>query len=180
MQTEGDPRALAVLERALFTSGRVTRLRAVAMLARVECDQRIRWLERACRDQDRCVRDTALAVCSWVQKVECAPWPEREELPVPAVLDAGDPASGGEPPEGLSRPGWRWEYAVEVWRSDGLLIGVFLATSFREDDEHAKKIALGQAILASATPRGDQFDVSRAAAFIVDKKHAPVGGPACH
>ncbi len=65
---------------------------------------------------------------------------------------------------------WEWEYAVEVWASDGMLVGVFLCATCQEDSEHAKKIALGQAVLASAGPSGDRFDPSTAAAFIVAKQ----------
>jgi len=65
---------------------------------------------------------------------------------------------------------WEWEYAVEVWREDGLLVGVFLCTLIHEDDEHAKRIAVGQAVLASVSPTGDRFEPSTAAAFIVGKR----------
>jgi hypothetical protein len=75
---------------------------------------------------------------------------------------------------------WQWEYAVEVWREDGLLVGVFLSMAGAEDDERAKRIALGQAILASCAAGGDPFDPSRAAPFIVGKrrvrKNARQGG----
>jgi hypothetical protein len=67
-------------------------------------------------------------------------------------------------------PAWRWQYTAEVWASDGLVVGVFGSSSFGEDDEHAKRIALGQAILANAGPRADAFDPAGAAAFIVSKE----------
>ena len=59
-----------------------------------------------------------------------------------------------------------------------MLVGVFPCVSCDEDDEHAKRIALGQAILASATPFGDAFDPSDAGTFIVAK--ARVIGPSTH
>lgn len=179
MRQEGDPRVLAVLRCALMSNSRSTRLRAVAMLARVECRSRERWLQRACGDSDVSVRQTAAAVCSWVRTVEDAPWPAREELPlVERGRDGLNPAPDRATLEGTRRPGWRWEYTVEVWRGDGLLVGVFPSTSFGEDDEHAKRIALGQAVLASATPSGDAFDPSAAAAFIVGKRQTPIVGAA--
>jgi len=163
---ETDPRALGVLERALHSTSRITRLRAVAMLARVRCAARERWLTAAEVDPDRAVRETALAVVAWVACPESPPWPVREdpsydELPDVSWERAADAAAC------LS---WQWEYAVEVWRTDGLLVGVFLSTACKEDDEHAKRIALGQAILASCASRGDSFDPSEAASFIVGKR----------
>ena len=51
-----------------------------------------------------------------------------------------------------------------------MLVGVFLCTTCQDDIEHAKKIALGQAVLASAGPSGDRFEPSTAAAFIVAQR----------
>ncbi len=63
---EHDPRALRVLLRALRSTSRVTRLRAVSMLANVDCRDRTEWLEAACSDADEGVAQTALGVLSWV------------------------------------------------------------------------------------------------------------------
>ena len=170
MPADIDRASLNVLERALRSSSRATRLRAVAMLARVECRDRAIWLERSLADPNVAVRYTAMLVASWVCCVDGAPWPEREgTAPLPGHDEANPGLSRQEPGE------WRWEYAIEVWRADGMLVGVFACTSCDEDDEHAKRIALGQAILASATPLGDAFDPSDAGTFIVAK--ARVVGP---
>jgi hypothetical protein len=167
MYAEFDPKVIDVLDFALRSSSRVVRLRAVCMLANVSCSRRAEWLATACRDGDAAVRQAAGTVTSWTLEVESPPWPQREDpafdrvpcLPEPEeLLDAG---------AGL---GWEWEYAVEVWRSDGMLVGVFLCATHQDDNEHAKKIALGQAVLASAGPSGDRFDPSTAAAFIVAKR----------
>ena len=164
---ENDPRALAVLARALRATSRATRVRAVAMLACVECTPRMAWLEHAARDDCRAVRDTAQVVLAWVTPVVEPPWPAREDMSLsaesPGALADSEPFSADEPRE--------WEYVVEVWRDDALLVGVFLAAVNNEDDEHAKCIALGQAILASARPGQDPFEPSSAAAFIVGKRH---------
>jgi hypothetical protein len=168
MYHESDPRALRVLEHALESGSRATRLRAVAMLARVSCESRERWLAEAARDPDTAVRDTATIVSAWTQPCEDAVWPEREDPAFDrmAPLDAGFDSQI----ERAVRLRWQWEYAVEVWRADGLLVGVYLSTAYQEDDEHAKRIALGQAILASSAPGGDAFDPALAAAFIVGKR----------
>lgn len=171
MFREQDPRALGVLARALHSTSRVTRLRAVAMLARVDCPDRLRWLEAACADGDEAVVATALGVLSWVVEPSEPTWPQREdprfdrvaEPPAETVLRAATD----------SRSRWRWEYVVEVWREDGLLIGSYVAATCDEDDVHAKRIALGQAILANADGRGDAFDTGAAAAFIVAKRRLP-------
>jgi hypothetical protein len=173
MYDETDSRILAVLERALHSSSRATRLRAVAMLAHVGCGTRGRWLQAALEDPDQAVRDTALAVTSWVMVPETPAWPERED---PALDGAADPQwESDAQAEAAACLAWQWEYAVEVWRGDGLLVGVFLSTSCAEDDEHAKRIALGQAILASCAAGGDQFDPAQAASFIVGKRQVRRG-----
>lgn len=167
MYEEHDSRVLAVLERALHSKSRATRLRAVAMLAHVSCGQRRRWLAEACDDPDLAVRDTATIVLAWTCADGEHPWPERE-----------DPAFDRLPPLDVTadefdrtiRQRWRWEYTVEVWREDGLLVGTFAAMICTDDDEHAKRIALGEAILASAVTTGDRFDPEQAAAFIVAKR----------
>ena len=168
---ETDPRTLAVLSAALRSSGRATRLRAVAMLARVDCSMRIEWLERATGDDDHGVRDIAVAVLAWVLPMPEPPWPRRE-------------ACGREPDTdgvGLDRFGdaetqrHQWEYAVEVWRNDGLLLGVYAITTCEEDDHHARSIALGQAILSNTGNRGDRFDPEKAATFIVGKRRCARG-----
>lgn len=165
---ETNPRVLAVLFGALTSSSRATRLRAVAMLARVECAERLSWLEDALEDPDEYVRHTACAVIAWILEVNPVPWPHREDphfdrmsQPPPSVEDELEASA-------LSR--WEWEYSVEIWRADGLLLGVYLAATCVEDDEHAKCIALGQAILASAGPYGDAFAPEQAAAFITEKR----------
>jgi hypothetical protein len=168
MYTESDPRVLRVLERALHSSSRPTRLRAVAMLARVTCESARRWLDEACADPDQAVRQTALIVSAWTAVQDGDAWPQREDPAFDrvAALDAAWEAEL----EVSAHLRWQWEYAVEVWRDDGLLVGVFLSTVCEEDDEHAKRITLGQAILASSAPSADRFDPESAAAFIVAKR----------
>ena len=173
MYTETDPRVLRVLSRALASSSRATRLRAVAMLARVRCGQRTRWLEEACADRDRAVRETATIVSAWTFESDAAAWPEREDPAFDRVPDLD--CDGSAELERAAQMRWEWEYAVEVWRGDGLLVGVFLSTACREDDEHAKRIALGQAVLASSSEGGDHFDPGDAASFIVGKRRVRRG-----
>lgn len=166
---ENDPRTLAVLSTALRSSSRVTRLRAVAMLALITCAQRDGWLRAALRDSDRGVRDTAGIVLSWLSLCEERAYPARERVAV-----ASEPEDGAE----RALPamyGYEWEYAVEVWRRDGLQLGVYFVSTCQEDDRHARSIALGQAILANVGPRGDAFDPESAATFIVDKGRRPRG-----
>ena len=167
MYWENDPKVLGVLSRALRSTSRSVRTRAVSMLAVLSCVERDEWLDLACGDRDQAVREVAIAVRCWTARIEPPPWPQREDpafdtTPVypdnDLVLDVG------------SDLGWQWEYAVEVWRGDGLLMGVFLCATCQEDIEHAKKIALGQAVLASAEPLGDRFEPSTAAAFVVAKR----------
>jgi hypothetical protein len=164
MYTETDPRVLAVLERALRSTSRATRRRAVGMLARVECTPRERWLAVARKDVDAAVRETAVIVTAWVAPGD-GQWPDREDPAFDRAVALDSPR-----PEGEAGSGWRWEYAVEIWREDGLLVGVYLAVACQEDDEHAKRVALGQAILGSSSQGGEQFDPSTAAAFIVGKR----------
>lgn len=168
MYTEGDPRVLAVLERAVHSGSRPTRLRAVAMLAIVACEQRNRWLAEACGDPDSAVRETALIVSAWAAVDGDGDWPERED-PSFDVLAPLDPSADSQFDQ-AARFTWQWEYAVEVWREDAMLVGVYLATTCEEDDEHAKRIALGHAILANSSHYGDRFDPATAAAFIVGKR----------
>jgi len=163
---EENPRALAVLARALQATSRATRVRAVAMLASVDCERRMEWLEAATADEDRDVAFTARAALSWVVPVAQAPWPAREDVerhPRP------EPNALSDIPT-LAPDTREWEYVVEVWRDDALLVGVFLASIHEEDDDHAKCIALGQAIVASTHPGQDRFEPSTAAAFIVGKR----------
>lgn len=167
MDGQPDARTLEVLSRALESSSRVLRLRAVCMLARVEADQRSSWLSRAMDDPDQAVRDAALAVSCWTVDSGSPPWPDREEPAHDRPPARTEPDAEMEESAGLS---WEWEYAVEVWRQDGLLVGVFLSTACQEDDEHARRIALGQAILSNADVRGETFDPATAAAFIVGKR----------
>ena len=169
MQEESDSRAVAVLERALSSTNRVTRLRAVAMLARFSCTQRADWLERALADIDAGVRDTAEAVISWTLEPRASAWPQREDPRFDRVAQLREPESDLR---GGPAAGHQWEYVVEIWREDGLLVGAFLASTCEEDDEHARRIALGQAILASVGPGGDAFEPRSAAAFIVAKRRA--------
>lgn len=166
--TEGDSRALRVLARALGAAGRVTRLRAVSMLAHVACDNRVSWLETACTDSDASVAATARIVLSWVAEATTPQWPEREDPRFDPVVCTRAEQAVRSPREGPSR--WQWEYVVEVWREDGLLVGVYFAATCQEDDEHARRIALGQAILENAGGRGDSFDAGTAASFIVGKR----------
>lgn len=168
---EGYVRARSVLERALSSTSRVTRTRAISMLARCPMPERERWLERACTDSDEAVRETARTVLAWVaEPAGDRPWPDREdpafdrvapcaahvraEAELPAPVDAG------------------WQYVLEVWRDDGMLVGVYFALTREDDDEHARRMALGQAIMASAGPLADRFDPETAAVFIVDKRQA--------
>jgi hypothetical protein len=129
--------------------------------------KRTEWLDVARRDDDESVRQAAAAVISWTLDVASPPWPQREDPAFDNVLQLSEPAELLEASAGLR---WEWEYAVEVWRCDAMLVGVFLCTTCQDDNEHAKKIALGQAILASAGPSGDRFEPATAAAFIVAKR----------
>jgi len=167
---ENDPRTLAVLSAALRSTSKATRLRAVSMLAWVTCGQRDEWLKAARRDTDRGVRDTAGIVSSWLCPAEGPPCPARELR----AVDLEDPDDAAECAL-LGTRGYEWEYAVEVWRGDGLQLGVFFVSTCQEDDRHARSIALGQAILANVGPQGDAFDPEFAATFIVDKGRRPRG-----
>lgn len=171
MFREEDPRALGVLAHALHSTSRVARMRAVCMLARVDCHDRLRWLEAACADGDEAVAASALAVLSWVVEPAESTWPQREDPRFDRVAHPLGRTVAWTAAESRSR--WRWEYVVEVWREDGLLIGSFLVATCDEDDVHAKRIALGQAILANAGDNGDAFDAATAAAFIVAKRQLP-------
>ncbi|NTU71674.1 MAG: hypothetical protein HGB10_07650 [Coriobacteriia bacterium] len=137
------------------------------MLAHVDCEMRPTWLSAACLDSDESVATTAQAVLSWVLDPGVPPWPERENYDqgIAGPADAAGEVLGADP---LSR--WQWEYVVEVWRDDGLLLGVYLCPTCEEDDGHAKSIALGQAILANTGGKGDSFDARTAACFIVGKQ----------
>ena len=168
---EHDPRALRVLMRALRSTSRVTRLRAVCMLANVDCRDRTEWLEAACSDADEGVAQTALGVLSWVAQPSEPPWPQREDPRFDRIASPTDDAPPWVSTGAQSR--WQWEYVVEVWRDDGLLLGSFVAATCDDDDEHAKRIALGQAILANSSGKGDVFDAATAAAFIVAKRRLP-------
>jgi hypothetical protein len=175
MYSETDPKILSVLGRALGSSSRVLRLRAVAMLARVECDTAAEWLERAARDSDVAVRHTACIVSAWVERPDSPPWPQREDPAldlVPELRPGLEPLPDAEPTQQT------WEYTIEVWRDDGFLMGAFLCTTRNEDDEHAKRIALGQAILHNSPGIGDRFDPATAAAFIISKCAAHHAGTA--
>ena len=175
MHEESVTRALRVLADALRSASRATRLRAVAMLARVECGQRERWLAEAMEDPDLAVRETALIVNAWTVPRGVESWPQREDPAFDRVAPL-DSMTGEVQIESAMQPRWQWEYAVEVWREDGLLVGVFLSTTCQEDDEHAKRIALGQAILSSSSPGGDAFEPATAAAFIVGKRQVKSDG----
>lgn len=168
MCSERDDRTHAVLARALNSPSRTLRLRAVLMLASVQCADRDVWLERAARDRDPAVRDAATIVGCWVATPgPTAEWPDRE-----ALREADAPTDLAEA-EFEAALDWRWEYAIEVWRDDGLLIGVFLSTACAEDDDHARSVALGQAILSASAGEGDSFDPATAATFIVGKRRTP-------
>jgi hypothetical protein len=167
MYQESDPRVIDVLDLARRSSSRVVRLRAVCMFTHLAFAQRAEWLDVACRDDDEAVRQAAAMVISWTLEVGSPSWPQREDPAFDRVVQLSEPEELLEAGAGL---GWEWEYAVEVWRSDGMLVGVFLCTTCQDDNEHAKKIALGQAVLASAGPSGDRFEPSTAAAFIVAKR----------
>lgn len=164
---EDDPRTLAVLSGALRSSSRSTRVRAVAMLVHVSCSQREEWLDAALRDSDRGVRETAIAVRAWLGPCAESDCPARERLrSARSRADSSDHAEQVL----LGVDGYRWEYTVEVWRMDGLLVGSYFVSTCQEDDGHARSIALGQAILANFGTRGDAFNPEMAATFIVDKR----------
>jgi len=167
MYPESDPRVVNVLARALRSSSRAVRLRAVCMLANVSFEQRAEWLSVACADRDVAVRQAASAVISWTMEVTSPTWPQREDPVFDSIPRLSEPEELLDTRAGLA---WHWEYAVEVWRDDGMLVGVFLCATCQDDNEHAKKIALGQAVLASARPSGDRFEPSAAAAFVVAKR----------
>lgn len=140
------------------------------MLASVTCAQRDEWLRAALGDSDRGVRDTASIVLSWLCPAEESACSARE----PTARDPGDPDDAAE--HALLRThGYEWEYAIEVWRHDGLQLGVYFVSTCQEDDRHARSIALGQAILANVGAHGDVFDPEFAATFIVDKERRPRG-----
>jgi hypothetical protein len=162
---ENDPVPLSTLSRALHAKSPATRVRAVAMLACADCSRRMEWLEVAASDECPAVRETACAVLAWVAPPPHPAWPAREDLiEVPARhADEVEDALLGEGRH-------QWEYVVEVWRENALLEGVFVVSTCEEDDAHAKRIALGQAILASAQPGRDAFEPRSAASFIVSKR----------
>jgi len=141
------------------------------MLAQVACPQRDAWLEGALGDSDRAVRETATIAIAWVSSVRAGG---------DGVPDAADrpPSSASDDQAERALPGARgyeWEYTVEVWRGDGLQLGIYFVRTCEEDDDHARSIALGQAILANSGTRGDSFDPELAATFIVDKGRRPRG-----
>ena len=174
MYAENDPKALKVLGRALSSQSRIVRLRAVAMLAHVDCPRRDEWLEAASLDSDTRVSDMARTVQEWVRVVAEPSWPTREDPAFDPGVSAGHragAAAGDAAPRG-------WEYEVEVWRGDGRLEGVFFAASDLEDDTRAKHIAMGQAILASVGCGSDRFDPESAVAFIVGKRRVRVSASA--
>lgn len=164
---ETNPRTLAVLSAALNSSSRATRLRAVAMLAILLCPDRERWLESSLCDPDSAVRETAIIASAWVCEHAQKSWPDREDL------DANPGRSGAferiESGPSINH-GYEWEYTIEVWRTDGLVLGSFFVNTCAEDDTHARSLALGQAILANTGYRGDRFDPEHAATFIVEKE----------
>ncbi len=167
MYSESDPKVIDVLGRALRSTSRVVRLRAVCMLENVTFESRAEWLRAAREDADVSVRQAADSVISWTLEVAPTPWPQREDPAfdtVPRLSECHELLEAG------ADLGWEWEYAVEVWREDGMLVGTYLCATCQEDNEHAKKIALGQAVLASTGPSGDRFEPSTAAAFIVAKR----------
>ena len=167
MYTDSDPRVIEVLTAALRSSSRTVRLRAVCMLANVSCSRRGDWLAAARLDGDVAVREAAGVVTSWTIDVTAPPWPQREDPAFDRVAHLAEPEALLDAGAGLR---WEWEYAVEVWRADGMLVGVFLCTTCQDDIDHAKKIALGQAVLASAGPSGDPFEPATAAAFVVAQR----------
>jgi hypothetical protein len=172
MYTDSDPRVIAVLEAALRSSSRTVRLRAVCMLANVSCARRSDWLAVAGVDTDAAVRQAATIVASWAVVVESPPWPQREDPSFDRVAHLADSETVLDAAASLR---WEWEYVVEVWRADGMLVGVFLCTTCQDDVEHAKKIALGQAVLASTGPSGDRFEPATAAAFVVARRRVRRG-----
>lgn len=175
---ESDPRNLAVLRTALRSPSRATRLRAVAMLAILECPERDAWLDTAERDRCRAVRETASIVRAWVDVEPDGGRSGREPGYVPDGDSCGrDPLSerGLVETSLIGRRGWEWEYTVEVWRADGLAVGAYFVTTCAEDDRHACSLALGQAILANTAGLGDAFDPECAATFITDKACRPRG-----
>ena len=111
MYAEHDPKALKVLGRALSSQSRIVRLRAVAMLAHVDCPRRDEWLEAASLDSDTRVSDMARTVQEWVRVVAEPSWPTREDPAFDPGVSAGHragAAAGDAAPRG-------WEYEVEVW-----------------------------------------------------------------
>ena len=173
MYTENDPRVLRVLEDALGCASKGTRLRAVAMLARVDCPMRIQWLQAAMCDSDPRVRETAHIVVAWIRHSDHPPWPTREEC---SLREPDYPGADHDVwPRDATRVREGWSYVVEVWRSDGMLVGTYAATTCVEDDRHARCIALGRAVLDGTSAHGDHFDPSDAAAFIIDKRRVPWG-----
>ena len=172
MYVEHDPRAISVLSRALVSRSRAIRLRAVAMLANVECPRRAEWLEAACDDRDGPVRETAGIVSGWVACPAEPCWPAREDPAFDTLPRGGHGLHSAA--DGCARHGW--EYVVEVWREDGHLVGAYFAAGDEEDDVRAKHMAMGQAVLANAGRGGEVFDPEMAAAFIVSKRHVLRGG----
>jgi len=142
------------------------------MLAAIACPQRDAWLDIALRDPDRGVRETAGIVRAWV-----GPCASNDGIGRSAALERPSSPDGDDTTERAlpGASGYEWEYTIEVWRMDGLQLGVYFVSTCREDDHHARSVALGQAILANAGAQGDSFDPELAATFIVDKGRRPRG-----
>lgn len=178
MYIETGSNAFQILQRAMASPSAPLRVRAVAMLGAVDCALRLAWLETALHDRDAEVRLTAAAVLPYVIEPPVPPWPTREDPRFDKAVQLAFDGLGDAETECGDGFRWEWEYVVEVWREDGLLIGVFLAHTCNEDERHAGAIALGQAVLQSVGPCGEQFDSARAGAFVTEKRRIrKVRGP---
>lgn len=171
MYVETGSNAFLILQRALASPSASLRVRAVAMLAHADCALRLVWLEEALHDRDAEVRLTAAVVLPYVFEPDESCWPEREDPRFDRAVQLTFEGLGEPCPDRHSgRLQWEWEYVVEVWREDGLLIGVFVARTCSGDERHAATIGLGQAVLQSAGPFGEQFDSAHAGAFVTQKR----------
>jgi hypothetical protein len=166
MYLETDARVLNVLERSLGSPGRTERLRAVELLAHIDCADRARWLKSARADEDPTVRDMARNAESWGCEDSEPAWPVREECDAWRTDVIARPTDAYR---GSRRGEVGWEYVVEVWDRDAAQVGIYAAITCGEDDRHAKCIALGRAILDSVDS-SRPFEPAGATAFIIVKR----------
>lgn len=167
MYREEDACTLRTLERALGSPGVSTRLRAVEILAHVDCRRRREWLDDALQDHAPAVRDMARIAASWGSECPSTGWPAREECGAECAPVFATPTDGYR---GSRNGASGWEYVVEVWDGEGARVGTYVAITCGEDDRHAKHIALGRATLDREAARAERFEPLGATVFIVGKR----------